>query len=54
MHLRVEILFDTDSRVSVNSNKVLVYHCNHTPSMLVSRVAFLTSHAPDCRQQAVN
>ena len=35
MHLLVEILFDIDSKVSVNSSEV-------------------ASHAPDCRQQAVN
>ena len=53
MHLFVEILFDIDSKVSVNSSEVVVYHCNQ-PHTLWSHVAFLTSHAPDYRQQAVN
>ena len=52
MHLLVEILFDVDSKVSVNSSKVAVI--NLTPGMLAWCVAFLASHAPDCRQQAVN
>ena len=28
MHILVEILFDIDSKVSVNSSEVQVYHCN--------------------------
>ena len=45
MHLLVEILFDVDSKVSVNSSKVVDNHCNHPH---VSH--HLASHAPDCRQ----
>ena len=51
MHILVEILFDIDSKVSVNSSEVQVYHCNQPHTWQASCQSYLIQNSQAVKKE---